>query len=196
MIRISIQNHQNHKNLIELHYTTRITISDNPAFDTCVYYEDLTEKDAKLYVGKFCSIAPNVSFFLGGNHNTKRISTWLPYLDWEFDMSRNLTTNGDILVGNDVWIARNSVILSGVQIGNGAVIGGSAVISKNVEPYSIMVGNPGKCVKKRFTDEQIDFLEMTKWWDLDESVIKKHSTIIFGESFEDFKNLMNSLKSS
>jgi len=194
MNRISIQNHINYKNLIELHHTTRITISDNSAFDTIVYYEELTEKEAKLHVGKFCSIAPNVSFFLGGNHNTKRISTWIPHLDWEFDKSRDLTTNGDILIGNDVWIARSAVILSGVKIGNGAVIGGNAVVSKDVQPYSIMVGNPSKCVKKRFTDEQIDFLEMTKWWDLDESIIKQHSSIIFGESFEDFRNLMNTLK--
>ena len=194
MNRISIQNHIDYKNLIELHHTTRITISDNPAFDTIVYYEELTENVAKLKIGKYCSIGVKVSFYLGGNHNINRISTWLPLLDWEHDSIRDLLTKGDIVIGNDVWIARSAVILSGVKIGNGAVIGGNSVVAKDVEPYSIVVGNPGKCVKKRFSDEQIDILENTKWWDLDINIIKENSKVIFGESFEDFKNLMNSLK--
>ena len=193
MKSISIINHNHYKHLIELHYTSRITNSDNPSFQTLVYYEELTENDAKLKIGKYCSIAPKVSFYLGGNHNINRISTWLPPLEWEFDSKRDLLTKGDIIIENDVWVGRDVTILSGVKIGNGSVIGTGSVVAKDVEPYSIMVGNPAKCIKKRFSDEQIEFLQKTKWWDLDINVIKENSKIIFGESFDDFIKIMEKL---
>jgi chloramphenicol O-acetyltransferase type B len=190
---INIINHSQHKHLIQLHHSSRVTTSDNPSSQTIVYYEEITENHAKLIIGKYCSIAPKVSFYLGGNHNISRISTWLPLLDWEYDSSRDLLTKGDIIIGNDVWVGRDVTILSGVKIGNGSVIGTGSVVAKDVEPYSIMVGNPAKCIKKRFNDEQIELLEKTKWWDLDIDVIKENSKIIFGESFDDFIEMMKKL---
>ena len=74
------------------------------------------------------------------------------------------------------------------------MIGTGSVVAKDVEPYSIVVGNPGKCVKKRFSEEQIEILENTKWWDLDINIIKENSKVIFGESFDDFVELMKQLK--
>ena len=194
MQTISLINHSNFKHLIEIHHSSRVTTSDNPSAQTLIYYENLTENDAKLKIGKYCSIGAKVSFYLGGNHNINRISTWLPLLDWEFDSKRDLLTKGDIVIGNDVWIGRDVTILSGVKIGNGSVIGTGSVVAKDVEPYSIVVGNPGKCVKKRFSEEQIEILENTKWWDLDIDIIKENSKIIFGESFDDFAELMRKLK--
>lgn len=194
MQTISLVNHKNFKHLVEIHHSSRITTSDNPSFQTTVYYEKLTENNAKLMIGKYCSIGVKVSFYLGGNHNINRISTWLPLLDWEFDSKRDLLTKGDIVIGNDVWIGRDVTILSGVKIGNGSVIGTGSVVAKDVEPYSIVVGNPGKCVKKRFSEEQIEILENTKWWDLGIDIIKENSKVIFGESFDDFVELMKKLK--
>jgi virginiamycin A acetyltransferase len=196
MISLQLQHRKGFEHLIDIHPTTRITISENSLVNSTIYFEKATENFAKLKIGKYCSISTKVSFYLGGNHNTKRISTWLPPTEWDFDKDRDLLTHGDILIGNDVWIGRDVIILSGVKIGNGAVIGAGSVISKDVNPYSIMVGNPAKCVKKRFNDEEIDFLQKTEWWNLDNETIMQNSHIIFGESFNDFKKMFNSLNIS
>lgn len=175
--------------LIKSDKTTRITSSENDLVNSKVFYEDLTKHDAKLIIGKFCSISTRVSFFLGGNHNIKRISTWLPDPDMKYDETGNLLTKGDIIVENDVWIGMNVMIMPGVKIGSGSVIGAGAVVSKNVEPYSIVAGNPARVIKKRFTDDQIDILLKSQWWNWDHSIIQENSEIIFGESFEKFEDL-------
>jgi chloramphenicol O-acetyltransferase type B len=177
--------------LIKSDETTRITVSENDLVNSKVFYEDLTKHDAKLTIGKFCSISTRVSFFLGGNHNTKRISTWLPDIDMKYDETRNLLTRGDIIVENDVWIGMNVMIMSGVKIGSGSVIGAGAVVSQDVQPYSIVAGNPARVIRKRFTDDQIDILLKSEWWDWDFSIIQENSEIIFGESFEKFEELTN-----
>jgi len=177
--------------LIKSDETTRITVSENDLINSKVFYEDLTKHDAKLTIGKFCSISTRVSFFLGGNHNTKRISTWLPDIDMKYDETRNLLTRGDIIVENDVWIGMNVMIMSGVKIGSGSVIGAGAVVSQDVQPYSIVAGNPARVIRKRFTDDQIDILLKSEWWDWDFSIIQENSEIIFGESFEKFEELTN-----
>jgi acetyltransferase-like isoleucine patch superfamily enzyme len=189
MKRIDIINWRDHEDLINIHHTTRITVSDNHVFNTKIHYEDLTKDFAKLKIGKFCSIANGVSFYLGGNHNMKRMSTWLPLDLMKTDTTKDLLTNGDIIIENDVWIATNVMIMSGVKIGSGSVIGAGAVVSKDVEPYSVVVGNPAKEVKKRFNIDQIEFLMKTKWWDWDYNFIKENSEIIFGESFEEFERI-------
>lgn len=171
--------------------TTRITISKDPSINSMVYWEPLTEDKATLIVGKYCSIATKVSFYLGGNHNTKRISTYLPDLSYGVDKSQDLLTNGDIIIENDVWIGREATILSGVTIGTGSVIGTRAVVAKSVEPYSIVVGNPGRAIKKRFDDRQIEILLRSVWWNWDPEKIKNNAHIIFGESFEDFERLVS-----
>lgn len=189
MNRIEIINWSNHRDLIDIHNTARITVSDNPVFSTNVFYEKATINLAKLKIGKFCSIATRVSFYLGGNHNMKRISTWLPLNLMKTNTDRDLLTNGDIIIENDVWISTNVTIMSGVRIGSGSVIGAGSVVSKDVEPYSIVVGNPAREVKKRFDDRQIELLLESKWWDWDVEIIKENSEIIFGESFEEFEKL-------
>ena len=177
--------------IVTVEPSTRITISYNEILNSAVFYETLTEDKSKLKIGKYCSIATKSSFYLGSNHNTNRISTWLPDLDMKCDSSRDLLTKGDIIIENDVWIGKEATILSGVKIGNGSVIGFGAVVSKNIEPYSIVVGNPGKVLKKRFDDRQIDILLKSEWWNWSREKIKNNSHIIFGESFEEFENLIN-----
>ncbi len=190
MKKVELKNFKDYRHLIEIHNTSRITMSRDSNVNSMVYYEELTENLAKLKIGKYCSISTQVSFYLGGNHNINRISTWLPYYDMEFNQERDLLTNGDIIIENDVWISRQVIILSGVKIGNGAVIGAGAVVSRDVDPYSIVVGNPARSVKNRFSDSQIEILQDSKWWDWDPEKIKKYSSIIFGESFEKFEELV------
>lgn len=191
---ISLHNWEVDKDMIKLDKTTRITVSGNDEVNSKVFYEDITKNEAKLTIGKFCSISTRVSFFLGGNHNIKRISTWLPDLNMKFDKSRDLLTNGNIIIENDVWIGMNVMIISGVRIGSGSVIGAGSVVSKDVEPYSIVVGNPARVIKKRFTDEQIDTLLKSEWWNWNYDTIKENSEIIFGESFEKFEELARNIK--
>jgi len=124
---------------------------------------------AHLTVGKFCSIAENVHIFLGGNHRTDWITTY-PFsaLIDEFPEAKHIkghpATKGDVTIGNDVWIGYGAVILSGITIGDGAVIGAFSVVTKNVYPYEIVAGNPAKVIKKRFNDEAISYLLEIAWW--------------------------------
>jgi acetyltransferase-like isoleucine patch superfamily enzyme len=122
---------------------------------------------SKLKIGKFCSIANNVVIFLGGNHRTDYISTY-PFnalLKNYSEMGGHPYSNGDIIIGNDVWIGRGATILSGVNIGDGAVIGANSLVSKDINPYSIVGGNPAKLLKYRFDEKIINNLLEIKWWD-------------------------------
>lgn len=124
-------------------------------------------ENAKLHIGKFCSIAANVQFLLGGNHHTEWCTTYpfnvlLP--DLCPDVEHCAATNGDITIDNDVWIGNDVTILSGVNIGNGAVIANGAVVTKNVYPYSIVGGVPAKPIKDRFDGHTMLELEHIRWW--------------------------------
>lgn len=118
-------------------------------------------------VGKFCSIATNCTFILA-QHCTNWISTIpAPHMIWTHGRGGNPSSfsRGDIIIGNDVWIGANCIILDGLTIGDGAVIAAGAVVTKNVPPYAIVGGNPARIIKYRFTPEQIGALLEIKWWD-------------------------------
>lgn len=120
----------------------------------------------KLKIGKFCSIASNVQLILGGEHRTDWITTY-PFNEI-FDEAKHYSghpaTKGHIVIGNDVWIGQDAIILSGVSIGNGAVIGAGSIVAKDIPSYAIVVGNPAKIIRFRFSDSQIDKLERIGWW--------------------------------
>ena len=126
----------------------------------------------KLIIGKFCSIACGTRFLFNyANHTLKSLSTYtfpLFYEEWELEKS-NITTawdnKGDIVIGNDVWIGYEAVIMAGVHIGDGAIIAARAVVTKDVSPYTIVGGTPAKEIRKRFDAEVIQQLLMLKWWD-------------------------------
>ena len=126
----------------------------------------------KLIIGKFCSIACGTKFLFNcANHTLKSLSTYtfpLFYEEWELEKS-NITTawdnKGNIVIGNDVWIGYEAVIMAGVHIGDGAIIAARAVVTKDVPPYTIVGGTPAKEIRKRFDAEVIEHLLIQKWWD-------------------------------
>lgn len=125
----------------------------------------------KLVIGKFCALASGVTFIMGSaNHRMSSISTY-PFNVFGGAWAENtpshlsqLPFKGDIVIGNDVWIGRNSVIMSGVHIGDGAIIAAYSVVTKNVAPYTIVGGNPATVIKKRFDEELIALLLELQWW--------------------------------
>lgn len=123
----------------------------------------------KLIIGRFCQIATGVTFIMNGaNHQMNAVSTYPFYvMGWEQipPQLEDLLIKGDTVVGNDVWIGQNAVILPGVHIGDGAIIGLNSVVTHDVEPYSVVAGNPAKVIRKRFDDELIAILMQLKWWD-------------------------------
>ena len=134
----------------------------------------------KLIIGKFCSIACGTKFLFNcANHTLKSLSTYtfpLFYEEWELEKS-NITTawdnKGDIVIGNDVWIGYEAVIMAGVHIGDGAIIAACAVVTKDVPPYTIVGGTPAKEIRKRFDTEVIQQLLKLKWWDWSTNKIRQ-----------------------
>lgn len=123
----------------------------------------------RLIIGKFCQIAAGVEFVMNGaNHQMNAVSTFPFYTleGWEMKppVLSDLPLKGDTVIGNDVWIGQNAVILPGVHIGNGAIIGADSVVGSNVASYTIVIGNPAKPLRRRFDDELIELLESFCWW--------------------------------
>lgn len=124
----------------------------------------------KLIIGKFCQIAAGVEFVMNGaNHQMNAVSTFPFYTLEGWDMKppakSDMPFKGDTVIGNDVWIGQNAVILPGVHIGDGAIIGASSVVASDVEPYTVAVGNPAETIRYRFDEELTSLLLKFKWWD-------------------------------
>ncbi len=149
----------------------------------------------RLIIGKFCSIACGAKFiFTSANHALKSLSTYpfpIFFEEWGLDV-KNITeawdNKGDIVVGNDVWIGYEAVILSGVTIGDGAIIGTRAVVTKDVPPYTIVGGVPARMIRKRFSEEVIDSLLKIKWWDWPKERIAENIGAIQSGDIERLKN--------
>ena len=193
MITLKLRDAFSEPSIVKINPLTRITVTGHGPTESLVFYENEPFENGKLFIGKYCSIATRTSFVLGSNHNTKRITTYIPDYFVE-DISKTLKTKGDIIIENDVWIGMGAMILSGVKIGNGAVIGTNSVVSSDIEPYSIVAGNPAKPIRKRFNDKQIDILLKSKWWDWSPAFIKNHKHIIFSEDFSLFEDLVKSIE--
>ena len=139
----------------------------------------------KLIIGKFCSIACGAKFlFTSGNHAMKPLSTYpfpIFFDEWELD-AKNICdawdNKGDTIIGSDVWIGYEAVILPGVRIGDGAIVGTRAVVTKDVPPYTIVGGVPARPIRRRFDDATIESLEALRWWDWDFDKIKRNIPII------------------
>jgi acetyltransferase-like isoleucine patch superfamily enzyme len=132
---------------------------------------------AKVSIGKFSSLAPHVAIWESG-HRIRRITSY--FIMGEMfgeDSDHDLCTKGGVLIGNDVWIGTKAVILSGVAIGDGAVIGAGSVVTKHVPPYSIVAGVPAAVVKSRFSESICRRLEQLRWWDWDDERIKRNRSL-------------------
>ena len=170
-------------NVGRLCFLKNIVTNPNIIVGDYTYYDDFVdvsnfEKNVKyhfdfagdkLIIGKFCMIASDVQFIMnGGNHLTNSISAY-PFAvfgnGWEGAMEgKTYPTKGDTVIGNDVWIGHRAVIMPGVRVGDGAMIGSYSVVTKNVEPYSIVGGNPAAIIRKRFGDDVIQKLLEIQWW--------------------------------
>lgn len=145
----------------------------------------------RLVIGKFCSIACGAKFlFTSANHTMRSLSTYtfpIFFEEWGLDV-KNITdawdNKGDIVIGNDVWIGYEAVILSGVTIGDGAIIGSRAVVTKDVPPYTIVGGVPAKPIRKRFDEETIGQLLALRWWDWDKNKIRRNIDTIQSGSMD------------
>ena len=134
----------------------------------------------RLKIGKFCSIACGAKFlFTSANHALGSLSTYpfpIFFEEWGLDakdIRQAWDKRGDIVIGNDVWIGFEAVILSGVTVGDGAIIGSRTVVTKDVPPYTIVGGAPARPIRRRFEDAVIEKLEALRWWDWDEEAIRR-----------------------
>jgi virginiamycin A acetyltransferase len=149
--------------------------------------------DYHVYIGKYNSIGRDCNFFLHANHRVDWITTssqlWGPVTPEIADIHMQMghpTCKGDIIIENDVWIGAKSTIMSGVKIHNGSVIGTGSIVTKDVPPYSIVVGNPAKIVKYRFNPKQIESLLKIAWWDWTEDRIKTEAKTLWSNNIDIF----------
>ena len=148
-----------------------------------------------IHLGKYNSIGRDCNFFLHANHRIDWITTssqlWGPVTPDVVNLHMEMghpTCKGDIIVENDVWIGAKSTIMSGVKIHNGAVVGANSTVTKDVPPYAIVVGNPAKIIKYRFSDYEIDSLLKIAWWDWTEDRIKTEALNLWSTNINNFIN--------
>ena len=171
----SINNEKNF-NIVSLGSCSYVGKFDIDCFDYGKYIPN-------VLIGNFCSLAGNIKFFIGHNHEYKNIVTTYPfdsaglvqqicsYANVEklnyFPHEERYDNHFQIIIGNDVWIGNGATILGGVKIGSGAIIGANSVVAKNIPPYAIAVGNPARVIKYRFDAETIKKFMAVKWWNWD-----------------------------
>lgn len=133
------------------------------------------KEGSTLKIGSFCSIAEDVNIFLGGHHRSDWITTFpFPaFVKSAADIEGYAFSRGDVVIAHDVWLCTGVVILSGVSIGHGAVVAAGAVVTQDVEPYSIVAGNPARCVRYRFTETERQALLRLAWWNWPEELIEQ-----------------------
>jgi virginiamycin A acetyltransferase len=152
----------------------------------------------KLIIGKFCQIASGVEFIMNGaNHQMDCVSTFPFYIfeKWNENVPAldKMPVKGDTIIGNDVWIGQDSVILPGVKIEDGAIIGMNSVVGSDIEPYTIVAGNPAKMIRKRFDNELTALLLKLKWWDLPVEEIIKLIPLLHDNDIESVKKSLNEI---
>lgn len=141
-----------------------------------------------VYIGKYSSIESNVKIIVDGNHNTDWVSSY-PFGELIPDIPKNSghpIGKGNISIGNDVWIGYSTIILPGVKIGDGAVIGAGSVVTKNVDDYEIVAGNPAKHIRYRFSKDKIEKLKKIKWWEWPINKIKDNADILQSNNIDSF----------
>ena len=143
---------------------------------------------AMFELGAFCSVAGGVQVFLAGEHRYDRVTSFPLFAFW--DKHRHLhghpTSKGDVIIGNDVWIGAETIILSGVRIGDGAVIGTRSVVTRDIPPYAIAAGTPARVIKMRFDKKTVDRLLTIRWWEWDDERIDRAAPLLLNTDIEAF----------
>ena len=179
-------------------YTYYDDPEDSENFERNVLYHYSFSKD-KLIIGKFCALARGTKFIMNGaNHKISGFSTY-PFQifgnGWEkvTPQENELPFKGDTVIGNDVWIGYESLIMPGVKIGDGAIIAANSVVVNDVPPYTIVGGNPAKVIKQRFDDETVKKLLEIAWWDWDTKKISLNLEKIVDNNIDELISLKNNL---
>lgn len=173
-------------------YTYYDDVSDVSNFEKNVLYLFDFMKD-RLVIGKFCQIASGVRFIMNGaNHAMNGFSTY-PFKvfggEWAKKDSMKVFSKGNTIIGNDVWIGNSATIMQGIKIGDGAIIGTNSLVTKDVEPYTIVGGNPAQVIRKKFDDKTIELLLTLKWWDWDIQKITDNLHVITSGNIEELKRI-------
>ncbi len=153
-----------------------------------------------LDIGKFCSIASGVKFIMGSaNHRLSSVSTYPFHVFGGFWAQRTpphlsqLPFKGDTLVGNDAWLGRECVVMPGVTIGDGAIVAAYSVAARNVEPCTVVGGNPARPIKKRFSQELIDLLLRFRWWDFPPEKLADFLPVLCQENLEEVREILREM---
>jgi chloramphenicol O-acetyltransferase type B len=175
---------------------TSIYMSQNPAYSkysigNWTYGYPIVKdwrQNTKLVIGNYCSIADGVMIILGGEHRTDGVTTYPLVELWDPPPSGQplSTSKGDVIIGSDVWIGINALILSGVTIGSGAVIGAGSVVARNVQPYSIVVGNPARHIRFRIPEESIAQMLEIAWWNWPEDKVRQAAPLLLSNNLNQF----------
>lgn len=184
-----IKNTVTSPNIIIGDYTYYDDPEDSENFERNVLYHFPFIGD-KLRIGKFCAIARGAKFIMNGaNHKLSGFSTY-PFQifgnGWEKVMPNedDLPYKGDTIIGSDVWIGYDALIMPGVKVGNGSIISARAVVTRDVPAYTVVGGNPARILKQRFPDETVRELEAIAWWDWPIEKITKHLQVIVSADIE------------
>ncbi len=151
----------------------------------------------KLIIGKFCAIARGVKFIMNGANHKMNCFTTYPFSifrnGWEKATQKmsELPFKGDTVIGNDVWIGYNSLIMPGVHIGNGSIIASSSVVVNDIDPYSIVGGNPAKLIRKRFESDITNLLEDMRWWDWPIEKITEHLEVLTSNDINKLRKILD-----
>src|SRR5699024_4814402 len=161
------------------------------SFDDCARYLMADREDVdKLRIGNFCSIADGVKFMMAGNqgHRYDWVSSF-PFFYQGFEEAKDAYVKvGDTIIGNDVWIGAEAIIMPGIRVGDGAIIATGAIVTKDVEAYTIVGGNPAKPIKKRFSEKEITMLVELKWWNWSIEKIKLNMDLICSKNITELYN--------
>lgn len=168
-----------HPNIVVGRYSYYSGYYHGHSFDECARFLLPHEGADRLVVGSFCSIGSGAAFIMAGNqgHRNEWISTF-PFFHYPYEprfenAADGYLPAGDTVIGHDVWIGSEAVIMPGVRVGSGAVIGTRALVSRDVEPYTIVGGNPARPIRKRFADAEIAMLLEAAWWDWEDDEIRQ-----------------------
>ena len=165
--------------------------------EQCVRYADPHETSGNLVIGRYCQIGSGAVFNIGGNtrHRYDWISTY-PFRDFypETNLKDPYVNLGDTVLGNDVWIGMEALIMSGIKIGDGAVIGSRSIVTKDVPPYTVVAGSPAKTVRKRFSDDEIQMLLDSQWWNFNIDELKPYLWLMAENNIKRFTREINAVR--